>query len=215
MQTKEAPIKSNMIEAVLKKQRGITKAEKAEEELSQAWESFQRKLELDLEGTAKESKALQRKREVPSAKDLLRLILFYVTSDWSLRLVRVWALLTAIGYLSDVAVLKRLRNSKTWLGQLPVIIMQTRISRSKNLPEVRLRVVDATTISIPGSRSTDWRIHLSFDLRNLCLDRVEITDKHREESLARFEAQSNKSSLPMGHIRSLPGWHLYSIAGQG
>jgi hypothetical protein len=181
-----------MIEAVLKKQQGDPNAEKAEEELSQTWESFQRKLELDLEGTAKETKALQRKREVSSAKDLLRLILFYVTSDWSLRLVGMWALLTGIGYLSDVAVLKRLRNSKTWLGRLVVIIMQKRISNLKNLPGVRLRVVDATTISIPGSRSTDWRIHLSFDLGNLCLDRVEITDKHGGESLARFEAQSNE-----------------------
>ena len=78
-----------MIEVVLKKQQGDPNAEKAEEELSRTWESFQRKLELDLKGTAKETKALQRKREVSSAKDLLWLILFYVTNDWSLRLVGV------------------------------------------------------------------------------------------------------------------------------
>ena len=158
----------------------------------QSWESFQRKFEIDLEGTAKETKALQRKREISSAKDLLRLILFYVSSDWSFRLVGAWALLNGIGCLSDVAVLKRLRNSKTWIGRLVVTIMQKRKSILKSLPGVRLRVVDATTVSLPGSQGIDWRVHLSFDLGNLCLDGVEITDKHGGESLARFEAQANE-----------------------
>ncbi len=103
------------------------------------------------------------------------MILFYVSSDWSLRLVGAWALLTGIGYLSDVAVLKRLRNSKNWIGKLV-----------------------ATTISIPGSQGTDWRVHLSFDLGNLCLDGVEITDKHGGESLARFDAQSNEIFIADG-----------------
>ena len=151
-----------------------------------------------MEGTAKETKAFQRKREITCAKDLLRLILFYVSSDWSLRLVGAWALLTGIGYLSDVAVLKRLRNSKNWIGKLVTTIMQKRVSILKSMPGVRLRVIDATTISIPGSQGTDWRVHLSFDLGNLCLDGVEITDKHGGESLARFEAQSNEVFIADG-----------------
>lgn len=181
-----------MIAAVRHKQQTEPQAEKAAQGLSQSWESFEQRLGLDLESTAKETKALQRKREISCAKDLLRLILFYVTSDWSLRLVGAWALLVGIGFLSDVAVLKRLRNSQTWLGRLVVIIMQKRLSLLKNLPGIRLRVVDATTISIPGSSSTDWRVHLSFDLGNLCLDGVEVTDKHGGESLARFEGRNNE-----------------------
>jgi hypothetical protein len=62
----------------------------------------------------------------------------------------------------------------------------------KRLPGVRLRVIDATTINIPGSKGIDWRLHLSFDLGNLCSDGVEITDRYGGESLARFEAQSNE-----------------------
>jgi hypothetical protein len=58
---------------------------KQERQLFENWESIQEKLALDLEGTARETKALQRKREIRSAKDLLRLILFYASSDWSLR----------------------------------------------------------------------------------------------------------------------------------
>ena len=78
----------------------------------ESWERLEEEIGLDLEETAKETKALQRKRGIGSAKDLLRLILFYASSDWSLRLVGAWALLSGIGHLSDVAVLKRLRNSQ-------------------------------------------------------------------------------------------------------
>ncbi|HEU4745298.1 MAG TPA: transposase [Anaerolineales bacterium] len=120
------------------------------------------------------------------------MILFYASSDWSLRLVGVWGLLSGIGYLSDVAVLKRLRNSQKWIGMLVARILQNRVTVLQSLPGVRLRVVDATTISIPGSKGIDWRLHLSFDLDNLCLDGVEITDKYGGESLARFEAQNNE-----------------------
>ena len=163
-----------------------------EQQPLQDWENFQEKLGVDLESTAKETKAIQRKREISSAKDLLRLILFYATSDWSLRLVSAWALLNRVGDLSDVAILKRLRNSKAWIGKLVFLLMQKRVTTLKRLPGVRLRVVDATTINVPGSKGIDWRLHLSFDLGNLCLDGLEITDRHGGESLARFEAQNNE-----------------------
>ena len=42
---------------------------------------------LDLEATAKETKALLRKRKIKKAGDLLRLVLAYAVCDWSLRLV--------------------------------------------------------------------------------------------------------------------------------
>jgi hypothetical protein len=172
-------------------------------------------LGIDLEGTAKETKVIQRKREISSAKDLLRLILFYATSNWSLRLVGAWALLNGIGYLSDVAILKRLRNSKAWIGKLVVMIMQKRITALKRMPGVRLRVVDATTICIPGSKSTDWRIHLSFDLGNLCLDGLEITDKYGGESLARFEAQNNEIFVADGAYPFASGMAPVLSAGAG
>jgi len=83
-----------------------------EEQVFQGWDGLEEELGIDLEGTAKEAKAIQRKREITSAKDLLRLVLFYASSDWSLKLVGAWAMLAGIGCLSDVAVLKRLRISR-------------------------------------------------------------------------------------------------------
>ena len=186
-----------------------------ENEAFQNWESFQERLGIDLESTAKETKALQRKREISSAKDLLRLILFYATSDWSLRLVGAWALLQGIGYLSNVAVLKRLRNSKAWIGKLVFMMMQKRVSTLKHLPGVRLRVVDATTINVPGSKGIDWRLHLSFDLGNLCLDGLEITDRYGGESLARFEARNNEIWVADGAYPFASGMAPVLHAGAG
>lgn len=186
-----------------------------EQLLFQDWESFQEKLGVDLEKTAKETKAIQRKREISSAKDLLRLILFYATSDWSLRLVSAWALLNKIGYISDVAILKRLRDSKAWIGKLVFMLMQKRVTTLKRLPGVRLRVVDATTINVPGSKGIDWRLHLSFDLGNLCLDGLEITDRYGGESLARFEAQSNEIWVADGAYPFASGMAPVLNAGAG
>ena len=72
------------------------------------------------------------------------------------------------------------------------LVLQKRVLFLKRLPGVRLRVIDATMINVPGSKGIDWRLHLSFDLGNLCLDGVDITDRHGGESLARFEAQNNE-----------------------
>ena len=186
-----------------------------EQQAFQDWESFQEKLGVDLERTAKATKAIQRKREISSAKDLLRLILFYATSDWSLKLVGAWALLQRIGYLSDVAILKRLRTSKAWMGRLVFLVLQKRVLALKRLPGVRLRVIDATTINIPGSKGIDWRLHLSFDLGNLCLDGIEITDRHGGESLARFEAQNNEIWVADGAYPFASGMAPMLHAGAG
>jgi hypothetical protein len=129
--------------------------------------------------------------------------------------VGAWALLIGIGFLSDVAVLKRLRNSKTWIGKLFVSLMQKRLTTLQNLPGVRLRVVDATTIRVPGSKGSDWRVHLSFDLGNLCLDGVEITDKYGGESLARFEAQANEIWVADGAYPFVAGMSPLLKAGAG
>ena len=166
--------------------------------LEHGWVKVEEAIGIDLEQTARETKAIQRIREIRNAGDLLRLILFYALSDWSLRLVGVWALLRGIGYLSDVAILKRIRNSHLWIGKLVFMVLQNRCTALRRMPGIRLRIMDATCISGPGSNTTDWRTHLCFDLGNLCLDGIEITDKHGGESLIRFQPQSNEIRIADG-----------------
>jgi hypothetical protein len=166
--------------------------------LVQGWEKVEETLGIDLEKTARETKAIQRIREIRHAGDLLRLILFYALSEWSLRLVGVWALVQGIGYLSDVAILNRLRKSHEWLGKLIVMLLQKRCSALEEMPGIRLRIVDATCVSRPGSHTTDWRTHLCFDLGNLCLDGIELTDRYGGENLTRFTPHPNEIRIADG-----------------
>ena len=155
------------------------------------WEQRLRQIPVDLEMTAKDTHALQRKREVKSAADLLRLVLAYSVCDWSLRLVGLWATVIGLGHLSDTAVLKRLRHSQAWLSRLlsEWLSLRRGVLRGQT---GRLRLIDATTVSQPGSVGTDWRLHVSFDLGRFGIDGVEITDASGGETLARHAAQAGE-----------------------
>ena len=150
------------------------------------WERIQRMLPVDLEVTARDSGALTRRRQVRCAADLLRIVLAYAVCDFSLRLLGVWCVLRGLGDLSDVALLKRVRGSQRWLGSLLVAVLRQRRLMLAGLPVVRLRLIDATVISQPGSTGTDWRVHLGLDLDALCFDAIEVTDAKGAESLVRI-----------------------------
>jgi Transposase DDE domain len=196
--TKEAQMECSTKHTIEQGVEGTSKAVGKQEWLDKDWAEVEKGLGIDLEQSARETKAIQRLRQIRNASDLLRLILFYALSDWSLRLVGVWAFMQGIGYLSDVAILKRLRNSHVWIGKLVVMVLQKRCSALKAMPGIRLRIMDATCVSRPGSQTTDWRTHLCFDLGNLCLDGIELTDKHGGETLVRFAPQSNEIRIADG-----------------
>jgi hypothetical protein len=49
----------------------------------------------------------------------------------------------------------------------------------------RIRLVDATVLTVPGSRGTDWRVHAVFDPVRARLCSVQVTDAHGGEHLRR------------------------------
>jgi len=153
--------------------------------LHQDWQQVLALLPADLEASARQTKALQRRRETRSAVDLLRLVLLYSVGDLSLRLTGLWATILGLGCSSPVAIRKRLQKARAWVGQLLATSLLG-LHFLTPTPTVRLRLVDATSISCPGSQGTDWRVHLGFDLGQLSLDTIEITDVHGAESLGRF-----------------------------
>ncbi len=166
--------------------------EVAEEiECLQNWEQLLALLPADLEASARESKALVRRRGIQSAADLLHICLVYAASDWSLRVLGAWCLLQGICDVSDVALLGRLRQCRAWLGHL-VMQMLNEGMRLRPQAGVRLRLIDGTVISRPGSKGSDWRVHVSLDLGQMCLDGIEVTDATGGESLARFETHPDE-----------------------
>ena len=150
------------------------------------WAYVLNMLPVDLETSATDRLALQRRREIASAEDLLRLCLAYGLCDLSLREAAAWAELTGIGRLSNVAVLKRLRNCADWLGYLILRWLQERAvpTDATGLP---VRIIDATGVCRPGSRGTDWRLHLGLDLQRLRISSAELTGPEGGESFARHQ----------------------------
>jgi len=149
------------------------------------WSRFCHQLPAHTEAQARTTGAFQRRRGVPSPFALLRLVFVYAWTDWSLRLVATWAALQGVAEVSDVALLNRLRGARAWLSRLVgMLLLGAQLGTAA--PVARLRLVDATSISAPGSAGTDWRVHLSFDLAALRLDAIELTDVHGAEGLPRF-----------------------------
>lgn len=164
----------------------------AEWQQPSGWQKVQGEIPDDLEAMARANKALVRGRKIKTAESLLRLVLVYAVCDWSLRMVGAWAVIQQVAAVSDVALLYRFCQCQKWLGHLLVRILQQRNVELRELAGVRLRLIDTTGISQPGSSGTNWRIHVSMDLGKMCLDGVEITDEHSKESLARFPSRADE-----------------------
>jgi len=143
---------------------------------------------LDLEASARRCGALVRRRGVTSAADLLRLALGYGACGLSLRVAAAWAEVAGVARLSDVALLNRLRGAADWLGEIVGALLSERLSQSAASAQgYRWRPVDGTTLSHPGSRQTDWRLHVGCRLGpRPRIEQVELSDGRGSESLRRF-----------------------------
>src|SRR3974390_3697748 len=67
-----------------------------------------------LDGTARESRAFVRSREIKTAVDLLRLLLAYCLGPSGLRLTAAWAAASGLANVSNVALLQRPRQRGGW-----------------------------------------------------------------------------------------------------
>lgn len=137
--------------------------------------------------------ALRRRRNVRSPADLLRLALVYGYCDLSLRETAAWAASNQLADVSDVALLKRFRHCDAWLGHLVACKIAERSQwRDGSLGSLRVKLVDASAVSAPGSPGTDWRVHLGFDLRRMGITDLELTDARGGESLQRLRIAADE-----------------------
>ena len=150
---------------------------------------------IDLEASAGYCGALRRKRVIQSAHNLLKLVMVYALTDYSLRMVGLWGTVMEWGSLCKSGVRKRLRQCQQWIGMLIVMVL---LSGKLSLPKregMRLRLFDASTVSHPGSHKADWRLHLGFDLSAGRMTDVQLTDGKQGESLTRWQFQPNEICL--------------------
>ena len=156
--------------------------------VQEEWAYLRGLLPANLDELATETGALRRRRIVASGHDLLRLALAYAVEDWSLRQTAAMAQTLDWHTMSDVAILKRLRACPEFLRRVIAGILERRL---EFLPRSSLRIglVDASTVSRPGSDGADWRLHLTYDLSEHRIERAQLTDCSQGETLSRLEVE--------------------------
>jgi hypothetical protein len=146
-----------------------------------------------LEREAHDLGAFVRARRIKCALDQLRLVLAYCWGTGGLRLTAAWAEAVGLASLSNVALLKRLRNSVPWLEQLVCRLLDASsreggVAAAKGRP---VRLVDATTVPKAGRDDREaggvWRIHSVFDLASERFTVFDLTDESEGEVLDRAD----------------------------
>jgi hypothetical protein len=140
--------------------------------------------EAEVERIAREVGSFQRPREVESASELLQLLMLWSVAGCSLRETALIAEEAGLASISNVGLLKRFAHC----GPLVDALLGRLLLGGERwtAPGHRVRLIDATTIRGPGSRGTDYRVHVGFDLTSSMIDQLEITDAKGGETFRRF-----------------------------
>lgn len=151
-----------------------------------------------LENEARDFGAFERARKIKCAVDQLRLLLAYCWGRRGLRLTVAWAEAIGLASVSNVALLKRLRNSAGWLEQLVsrLVGAGTRaacLTAAKGRP---VRLVDATSVAKAGRDAREsggrWRIHSVFDLASERFTAFALTDESEAEVIDRADVVADE-----------------------
>ena len=178
------------------------------------WAVVQQFLPEGWQEQARKCGALRRApRGVDGPEALLRILLVHLATGCSLAETAVRAREAGIGKLSSVALHKRLQAAEEWLRWLAA---EERVLLGQDAPAAtrRLRAVDATVVSEPGSTGTDWRIHYAINLMNLQCDFFELTDVTGGETWRRFPIQAGDILLG-DRVYANPAGVAHVLEGRG
>jgi hypothetical protein len=118
--------------------------------------------------------AMRRARYISDPGTVLRILLLHLAAGCSLAETAARASASGWAQISAVGVFKRLRAAEPWLRWLA-----QQMRGAADLPLAvagrRLRAVDATAVSEPGSTGTDWKVHWAVNLADLQCDFFELT----------------------------------------
>jgi hypothetical protein len=183
------------------------------------WDVLCRCLPDGWEDQARESGAFTRARGIATPSALLRVLLIHLATGCSLAETAVRAGQLGLGRLNGSAVYKRLRASEAWLRWLAER-MRDQLGFAVPAVSQRVRAVDATAISEPGSTGTDWRLHYSINLANLQCDHFSLTDHTGGETWRRIPVAAGdimigdrgySTPVGVGHVVDAGGYVLVRL----
>ncbi len=139
------------------------------------WEILCTFLPHDWAEQARRLGAMRRARYISDPGTVLRILLLHLATGCSLAETAARASASGLAQISAVGVFKRLRAAEPWLRWLA---QEVRGVADLPMEAVgrRLRAVDATSVSEPGSTGTDWQVHWAVNLADLQCDFFELTD---------------------------------------
>lgn len=160
----------------------------------QDWDLLTQFLPEGWEEKAKTSGALKRQRKFKHPSELLRVLLIHLADGCSMRETVVRAKQGGLANVSDVALLKRLRESSEWFRWMAVKMIEQRgirIYPPDFIQDYHVKSIDASVISEPGSTGTDYRLHYCINLFSLNCDQFIISRQSTGESLVNFKVSED------------------------
>lgn len=213
--------------------------QEAVDALRQDWELVQALLPPGWQEQARTLGAFRRARAIPDAATLMRLMMTHLVHGCALRQTAAQAALAGIATVSDVAILKRLRNCAAWFEWMCQRLRQTWMPEALQPSGAScwsgrcIRLLDGTMVSEPGHSGSKWRLHYGVQYPSLRSDEVIVSASSEGETLRRFTFKAGDIAVvdrgfahPAGvaHVQragadvivriNLVGLPLYDAAGQ-
>jgi len=141
------------------------------------WEILHTFLPPEWAEQARRLGAMRRARYISDPETVLRVLLLHLATGCSLAETAARASASGLAQISAVGVFKRLRAAEPWVRWLA-----QQMRGAAELPMAvagrRVRAIDATSVSEPGSTGTDWKVHWAVNLADLQCDFFELTEVH-------------------------------------
>jgi len=190
--------------------------------------------DLDLDALAQRTKAIERKREIDSGANLLRLALARGPGGLSLSQTAAWATMLGFAEMSDPGIKYRLDKAVEFLDAVMARQLMDRApGAAVRWAGCTLRLSDGSCFREPGAKTTSWRLHGVYDLGRGGFSHLALTDQHgaetiehgaplageirigdrgfaRAPSLHRFRQQSENKADFIVRV----GWAAFSLIGQ-
>ncbi len=182
------------------------------EEFNHKFDGLLQRLPAGWEALAIETHAFTRARQLKSPQDLLRAVFSYAVADYSLR--EVAAVLTRQQkWMSDQAVYERLAKCVVWLETLLAQMLCEKATQSSVQTHRSLKIVDATILTCPAARGTDYRLHLCYAPIKQSSCGVKLTDVTGAERFTHFAYEP--SDIVIGDRIYGKAKHIITVTEQG
>lgn len=146
------------------------------------------------EQACEDTKAIERKREIKRAVDLIKLVLLYLTGGYSQIEMSIIAQELGIANIGDTGFLKKFAKCREWLSWIvsqiiPASIIEYTIPKA--FENYRIVALDASDVSEKGRSGRIFRLHYAIDLVKMCSLSYRITAQKAGETLLNFDIKKN------------------------